>query len=319
MADKDRRTYVTVHDGLPDHPKIIEAGGEAAWLYLCGVCFCSRQLTDGMIPKRVVRRLTDLSNPEALASALLRVGLWHETGHDCPRCPPVDADHYVVHDYTVHQKSAEEVRDLKAKRSAAGRKGGKRSGQARKGGLNGEANREAFASDLLNQTGSKTQPPTPTPTPKERSTTYSSTSETAQPPSDDDQAHDPPVRHDVERACRTLADLIEANGSRKPTITKAWRDAARLMIDKDGIALDDVLGAIRWSQADEFWRGNILSMPTLRKQYDRLRLAAARQRPAGHALAPTGTEPGRPMSTTDRKVADAMALADRLLAEEQQQ
>lgn len=92
------------------------------------------------------------------------------------------------------------------------------------------------------------------------------------------------IRPDVEEACALLADLIEANGSRRPTITKAWRDAARRMIDLDKRTIDDVLGAIRWCQADDFWRANVLSMPTLRRQYDRLRLAARR----GH-LAPTGT------------------------------
>lgn len=87
MAEKDTRTYVRVHDGLPDHPKIIAAGGEAAWLYICGLAYCSRQLTDGVIPKGLVPRLTDSSKSEALASALLRVGLWHGFGHDCQNCP----------------------------------------------------------------------------------------------------------------------------------------------------------------------------------------------------------------------------------------
>ncbi len=75
MAEKDKRTYVKVHDGLPDHPKIIEAGGEAGWLYICGLAYASRQLTDGVLPKRLVPRLTDGSKPEASASALVRVGL----------------------------------------------------------------------------------------------------------------------------------------------------------------------------------------------------------------------------------------------------
>lgn len=97
-----------------------------------------------------------------------------------------------------------------------------------------------------------------------------------------------PVRLDVEQACTLLADLIEANGSRRPEITQRWRDAARLMIDRDHINLADVLGAIHWCQQDEFWRANVLSMPTLRKQYDRLRLAAQRGRAT--TLAPTGTD-----------------------------
>lgn len=124
-----------------------------------------------------------------------------------------------------------------------------------------------------------------------------------------------PVRIDVEQACSLLADLIAANGSRRPDINPRWRDAARLMLDRDGIALNDVLGAIRWSQADEFWRSNILSMPKLRKQYDTLRLQAQRGR--SH-LAATGTD-GTPMSTADRRVADAAALAARLAAQEANQ
>lgn len=83
-------------------------------------------------------------------------------------------------------------------------------------------------------------------------------------------------RDDVERLCEFLADKIEQNGSRRPTITKAWRDAARLMLDKDAIPFDMVKGAIQWSQNHEFWRSNILSMPKLREKYDQLRLQAER-------------------------------------------
>ncbi|MEV5854702.1 HNH endonuclease [Streptomyces anulatus] len=86
------------------------------------------------------------------------------------------------------------------------------------------------------------------------------------------------IRPDVEQACSLLAELMEANGCRRPEINKEWRDAARLLIDKDRVALDDVLGAIRWSQANDFWKSNIHSMPKLRKQYDTLRLQAQRGR-----------------------------------------
>ncbi|MFH9765124.1 hypothetical protein ACH4N4_30675 [Streptomyces microflavus] len=99
------------------------------------------------------------------------------------------------------------------------------------------------------------------------------------------------IRPDVEQACSLLADLMEANGCRRPEINKEWRDAARLLMDKDGVALQDVLGAIRWSQADQFWRSNILSMPKLRKQYDALRLRAqsSRVQPTAHTAPSTMT------------------------------
>lgn len=81
-----------------------------------------------------------------------------------------------------------------------------------------------------------------------------------------------------ERLCILLADLIEANGSKRPTVTKRWLDAARLLVDVDGRSPADVEGAIRWSQRDSFWMGNIMSMPTLRDKFDRLRLEAERQK-----------------------------------------
>lgn len=85
-------------------------------------------------------------------------------------------------------------------------------------------------------------------------------------------------RDDVERLCTHLADRIEANGSRRPTITKRWRDAARLLMDTDGRTEEQVHAAIDWCQAHEFWRANILSMPTLREKYDTLRLRAQAER-----------------------------------------
>lgn len=108
-----------------------------------------------------------------------------------------------------------------------------------------------------------------------------------------------PERPEVEHLCKLLADAIEANGSKRPTVTQGWRDAARLLLDKDGRTAEQVARAIAWSQGDEFWRSNILSMPTLRRQYDRLRLAAQR----GHS------SNGHRESTTDQRVAQTLALA----------
>lgn len=83
-------------------------------------------------------------------------------------------------------------------------------------------------------------------------------------------------RPDVEALCSRLADRIAANGSKRPTITKRWRDSARLMLDTDGRTLADAMAAIDWSQQDAFWQSNILSMPKLREKFDTLRLQAGR-------------------------------------------
>lgn len=108
-----------------------------------------------------------------------------------------------------------------------------------------------------------------------------------------------PDRLDVENVCRYLADRIEANGSKRPTITKAWRDAARRLIDRDGRTVEQITRAIDWCQDDPFWKANVLSLPKLREKYDQLRLQAQR--------GATGTRP----STTDQRVAQAQALKER--------
>src|SRR5690606_28090915 len=110
----------------------------------------------------------------------------------------------------------------------------------------------------------------------------------------------PVDRPEVEALCQHLADRIQANGSKRPIVTKRWRDAFRLMLDRDGRTVEQIRTAIDWSQDHEFWRANILSMPKLRERYAQLRLQARRPR-AG---------PIRP-SSTDQRVAAGIARAAR--------
>lgn len=91
-------------------------------------------------------------------------------------------------------------------------------------------------------------------------------------------------RPEVAELCSLLADEIEGNGSKRPAITKAWRDACRLMLDNDGRGHEEIRRAILWCQADDFWRANVLSMPKLREKFDQMRLQAERQRPRLHAV-----------------------------------
>lgn len=111
-------------DQFTEHPKVVEAGPLAAWLYVCGLTYCARQLTDGFIPAAQLPRLT--SGPVGkLAARLVAVGLWE----------PADGG-YRVHDYLDYQPSRDEVEEARQQvssaRSAAGRLGGLRSGQVRR-------------------------------------------------------------------------------------------------------------------------------------------------------------------------------------------
>lgn len=287
---RDTRTYVRVNDGLPDNPKILDVGDLAGWLYVCGLCYCSRQLTDGVIPVAMVGRLTGLANFEALASALLEAKLWHAPGHICERCPQPLAGTYVVHDYLDHQRSAAEVRELSEKRAAAGQRGGKASGASRRG----EANSEASATAKPKQPGSKNEADTDTDT--DRRKDFSSPPA----PPEDDAPHTStkgkpkkpePYREDVDKICHRLVDLMVANECKPPTITDDWRAEARRMFDIDNRAFDKAMALLEWSQQDSFWKKNIHSIPTFRAKYDQLRLAAnddwAKKRADGHGAEPT--------------------------------
>lgn len=93
-----------------------------------------------------------------------------------------------------------------------------------------------------------------------------------------------PERADVMRLCNHLADRIGAHeGVRRPTIGQKWLVAARMLIDTDKISEERIHKAIDWAHEHHFWHTNILSMTTLRKQYDQLQLQAMAETKAKNA------------------------------------
>ncbi len=82
------------------------------------------------------------------------------------------------------------------------------------------------------------------------------------------------VSDEAEDLAHLLASLIESNGSKKPSVTTAWLTAADRLLRLDGRDPEEAAHILRWCQADDFWRGNILSMTKFREKYDQLRLKA---------------------------------------------
>lgn len=112
MNRADPRTYITVHDGMPDHPKIMPLSDGAFRLLVTGWCWCSRYLTDGVMPMEVWSRFGNRRHRDEL----VRVAHVHIAE---------DGKSVEFHDYLDHQRSRQQVEDLRRKRSEAGRKGGK--------------------------------------------------------------------------------------------------------------------------------------------------------------------------------------------------
>lgn len=86
------------------------------------------------------------------------------------------------------------------------------------------------------------------------------------------------TREHARALANLLADLIVENGSKRPNVTGSWITTIDRMLRLDGRTSEEVEGAIRWSQADDFWSANILSPDKLRKHFDRMRLQAGRNR-----------------------------------------
>ncbi len=122
----DDRTYIRLHDGMPDHPKVVGLSDAAFRLYVEALCWCSKYLTDGAVPAAGMRRMGGWS-PEAVGE-LASAGLIHpaddashmrshNASQNGSQSPPVT---WMMHDYTEHQRTAAEVAAVrKAKHAAA--------------------------------------------------------------------------------------------------------------------------------------------------------------------------------------------------------
>jgi len=123
----DQRTYIKVHDGMDEHPKV-EPLSDAAFRLLFRCWFwCSRNRTDGRIPAASWKqRGTPKTRRELLDAGLAED---HE-------------DHVQMHDYLEHQRSAAQIDELSEKRRQAGRRGGRPKGSASKPKANALANAE---------------------------------------------------------------------------------------------------------------------------------------------------------------------------------
>jgi hypothetical protein len=90
---------------------------------------------------------------------------------------------------------------------------------------------------------------------------------------------------------RPLAELLisflRQNGSKVPVEPpSAWLVEADRLFRIDHREPAEAEALVRWSQADSFWRSNILSMTKFRAQYDQLRLKRAAEQPASLADSP---------------------------------
>jgi len=74
-----------------------------------------------------------------------------------------------------------------------------------------------------------------------------------------------------ERAKKLKSLMLQNNPKAKiPKSLDDWANGVRLMVEQDKRTLEEIDKVIEWSQKDDFWKTNILSMGKLRKQFDQL-------------------------------------------------
>jgi len=116
--------WIKLDDSFLTNAKILQAGLEARALYVAGLCYCGKTLSDGAIPAGMVPKLAALADVDDAASAaatLVALGLWH----DAP-------GGFAVHDYLDYNPTRQQAESNAAQRALSGSIGGKRSGEARR-------------------------------------------------------------------------------------------------------------------------------------------------------------------------------------------
>lgn len=111
----DPRSFLKLHNGMPEHPKVAGLSDEAFRALIELWCYCSRNLTDGRIVGALATRL-------ASASALLELVTAQMVDED--------GDDYLMHDYLKHQQSKAQVEEVRENRRKAGRLGGRAKAKA---------------------------------------------------------------------------------------------------------------------------------------------------------------------------------------------
>lgn len=299
MADK--RAFANFDVGYFDNPKIMDifdASPNAVFMHIASVMYCAQHLTDGKVASKAMQR--KIGGTEEDTRLLIDAELWHEPGHTCEFCPQPPAGKVYVHDYTEHNRTSDGVKD----RSEAGKKGARARWGEAKTSDKGNANRMRIASEPQSDPECETDESAMA-RKKERKILKDLKDSMSDAASGTDAGKQ--YSPEVHELCDRLAGWIVRNGNRKPTVGDQWFQACDRLIRLDGISPDDVRGAIDWSQQNEFWRGNIMSMGKLREKYDQLRLAA--QRPAD----------GQPRtSTTQSRLQTGQTMVERLKAKEEQ-
>jgi hypothetical protein len=249
-------TWFKVDDKLHDHRKARKAGKAAMGVWVLAGSWAMDAEQDGFVPEEVLARW----GTKADAARLVKAGFWEVAVHE-------GEPGWRFHDWSHFQPSAAVTAAKRVAEREAGLRGNHKRWHVERSVSDPDCDycyrvpdgEPDLVPDRVGSGGGESAPNRPVPVPVP------------------DTSPNGEERLDVERICEHLADRIEANGSKRPAVSKSWRDAARLLIDRDGRREAELHLAIDWCQSHDFWRSNILSMAKFREKFDQMRLQAERE------------------------------------------
>jgi undecaprenyl pyrophosphate synthase len=228
----DPRQFVRISVDLPFGNKTNSVSDPIAAIaaQLIAICASASGFTDGHVPINTIRRA---GISDTIVKEMISEGFWHDEHSDlsqCSRCQVPKPKSVYVHDYLRHQRSSDQVQELRAKRQAAGIASANKRWEKRRA-----------AQAVERKEGAK------------KAKAEGSLS---------------PLHQDIERLCNYLATWVERNDSknRRPPIGQAWYDDMRKILERDKFSVDEVREVIEWTQKHAFWNKQIKSPFKLREQ-----------------------------------------------------
>lgn len=118
--------WFKIDDSAYSHPRFVRAGNAALGLWMrCG-SYSARYLTEGIVPGAIAQQYG--TAPQI--AKLVKVGLWHTAGHNCPHgCPQPEEGDYVFHDFFESGRNTTKAQHEANKQSAVDRAAKSRAGK----------------------------------------------------------------------------------------------------------------------------------------------------------------------------------------------
>ena len=232
---KDTRLFARLDLDYADHPKIVALSDSAFRAHIEMILYARKYMTDGYIPNRVANRVGFESVSELLTNDEAN-----------PSLVKTEDGGYYLHGYEDMNETKAEIESRTRRNAENGKRGGRPKGSKK--------TQSVTESVPHSQTHSGTQNKAETETETETDINTSSGFADAHP--------------EVAQALEYFNDRVKQNGFRKPSDTKANRDAARLLFTRDEYPPTVIREVMDWALSNEFWRTNIRSFSKFREKFE---------------------------------------------------